>query len=81
MLNLRAMGEDEVDEFFIYCNILDQVLVFQRCITDVTPSSVVMAQVLSSAVKSTPPQSATKIPEITEDPIMKQLNSIASQPE
>lgn len=41
----------ESDEFFVYTNILDQVLVFQRCITDVTPRTMDMVKVLSG-VKS-----------------------------
>lgn len=39
----------ESDEFFIYTNVLDQVLVFQRSITDVTPRTIDMVKVLSGA--------------------------------
>ena len=57
-LNVLDMSQ-ESDEFFIYTNVLDQVLVFQRCITDLTPSSTDMAKVMSG-LKATPPSSATK---------------------
>lgn len=49
-LNVLNVNQDS-DEFFIYTNILDQVLVFQRSITDVTPRALDMVRVLSG-VKS-----------------------------
>ena len=49
-LNVLNVNQDS-DEFFIYTNILDQVLVFQRYITDVTPRTIDMVKVLSG-VKS-----------------------------
>ena len=58
---LGAQDEDpeSMEQFFIYMNILDQEVVFQRCITDLTPSSTDMAKVMSG-LKATPPSSATK---------------------
>lgn len=40
------------EKFYIYMCILDQVLVFERCLSDMTPSSVEMVRVLSSAGKT-----------------------------
>jgi len=61
---LNVVIEDEYDlggeQYFVYTNILDQVLVFSRMVTDVTPSSVEIAKLISSGIKSAP-VSATKI--------------------
>ena len=51
-LNVLDMSQ-ESDEFFIYTNVLDQVLVFQRCITDVTPRTIDMVKVLSGGKSET----------------------------
>lgn len=37
----------ESEQYFIYTNVMDQVLVFQRSLVDLTPSSVQMVRVLS----------------------------------
>lgn len=47
--NKQISGEEK---FYIYTCILDQVIVFERCLSDMTPSSVEMVKVLSSATKS-----------------------------
>jgi len=52
ILNIGASDEFEEEKFFIYTNILDQVLVFSRVLTDVTPSTIDMAKVISSGIKS-----------------------------
>ena len=47
-VNLTVLNvHQDTDVFFIYTNILDQVLVFQRNITDVTPRTMDMVKVLS----------------------------------
>ena len=48
----QSKGIDGEERFYIYTSILDQVLVFERCLSDMTPSSVEMVRVLSSAGKS-----------------------------
>jgi len=39
----------ESEQYFIYTNVMDQVLVFRRSLSDLTPSSVQMVKVLSGA--------------------------------
>lgn len=57
VLNVGPSSDGSEEQFFVYTNILDQTVVFQRSITDVTPSSIDMVKVLKSA---TPEKKANK---------------------
>lgn len=84
--NILTVTHDEPQEsdFFIYTNILDQVIVFQRSLADVTPSSEEMAKVLSSGGKQhdSSIHAKTKVRGFNDvedpvDPIFSQLNEMA----
>ena len=45
---LCIKNQEAIENYYIYVNILDQVLVFKRLISEMTPSSVDMVKVMSS---------------------------------